>query len=226
MLKITPLLTIFLVCVLINSCSDSDAVKTDATNFYPLQINKSWIYDVSEEIHSASTNGPVMKTYQEKDEVVNAIVNASGSTIYTISRSQRLSQSASWQITKTLFVERFPEKFLTTIDNQIYVSLIIPVDPSAKWNVNAYNTLDAVSTNYSNIGLSSDILGTPVSNTITVIEDAEDNVLRLVNKKTIYGYTVGPIYEDNTDFEYCQNSDCIGQQKVESGSRKIRKLVM
>lgn len=226
MRKLTPLLVIGFLFTLIYSCSDKDDITVDASGYYPLSGGKSWVYNVKEEIYLASQSKPTFKDYQEKDEVIAVNSNSSGTTTYMMARSQRSKATDAWEMVKSFSVEKYPDKILTTIDNKIYMTLIVPINPSTEWNVNSYNTLDPVLRQYQDIGIASDVLGKRIENTIRVIEEPEDTLLSLVKKDIIYGFNLGLLYEENIDFVYCQDDDCIGQKIVESGTSKIRTLVL
>ncbi|WP_254411935.1 hypothetical protein [Dyadobacter diqingensis] len=224
--KLTPLLVLVFLSMAITSCSDKDSVTVDASSYYPLSSGKSWIYNVKEEIYLASQSKPTLKDYQEKDEVIAVNSNSAGTTTYMMTRSQRSKATDSWELIKSFSVEKYPDKILTTIDNKIFMTLIVPINPSTEWNVNSYNTLDPVLRKYQDIGVASNILGKPIENTMTVTEEPEDTLLSLVKKNIVYGFNYGILYEENIDFVYCQDDDCIGQKIVESGSSKIRTLVL
>lgn len=226
MRNVTPLLVFIILFNIISSCSDKDDIGVDALGYYPLTNGKFWIYNVKEEIYIASQSKPTLRNYQEKDEVIGMNANSSGRITYLIAKSQRSQTTDQWELQKSFSVEVFPDKILTTIDNKIYMTLVMPMNPSTMWNVNSYNILEPVLRKYQYIGAASNVLDKVFDNTITIIEEPEDTLLSLVKKNVIYGYNEGILYEEDIDFEYCQDDDCIGEKIIESGSSKIRTLVI
>ena len=216
-----------LVAFLLAFCLSCDKDKTEPVNVYnyfPLEIGRYQIYDVKEEIYSSGQKDPVVKSYQEKDEIERTSTNVQGTTTYIFSRSTRNTSTEYWQKVKEFSVQAYPDKILTTIDNQTFFSLVFPIDSKVTWNGNAYNNLDAEDYRYEGINEAAKIGQLDFSKILTVLERKDTSIIdRYVGIKK-YALEVGLVSDDQTAYQYCQNDDCIGTETIESGFHKVRTI--
>jgi hypothetical protein len=214
-----------LICAAVFSCSKDSTEPVDSYDYYPLQVGWYAVYDVRQEIYSSAQKEPVIKISQEKDEIEDVQINADGISTYTFSRSTRANSTEYWQKVKQYTVQKFPDKLLTNIDNQTFFSMVFPVDSRIRWNGNTYNNLDPQEYRYENLAKPVTVGEQRFNKSLTVVERKDSSIInRYVGIKQ-YGLGVGLILDDQTNLELCQSEDCIGSEKVESGSRKTRKIV-
>ncbi|WAC11828.1 hypothetical protein [Dyadobacter pollutisoli] len=207
------------------SCKDSDTDPVDVYEYYPLTVGNYTVYEVKEEIYSSGQAGPVKKTWQEKDEIEKVVSNAEGISTYTFSRSTRNTPADYWQKVKEFTVQKYPDKLLTNIDNQTFFSMAFPVDSRLKWNGNTYNNLEAEDYHYENVNQPVMIGTQSFDRSLTVVERKDTSIINRYIGIKQYGLGVGLISDDQTSFELCQNEDCIGSGKIESGAHKSRKIL-
>lgn len=207
------------------SCKNSDKDPVDIYEYYPLTVGSYTIYEVKEEIYSSGQAGPVKKTWQEKDEIEKVVSNAEGISTYTFSRSTRNTSADYWQKVKEFTVQKYPDKLLTNIDNQTFFSMAFPVDSRLKWNGNTYNSLEAEDYHYESVNQPAMIGTQSFDRSLTVVERKDTSIINRYIGIKQYGLGVGLISDDQTSFELCQNEDCIGSGKIESGTHKSRKIL-
>ena len=221
-IKLLPFLTIIL---FFQSCDNSSTEPIDVYDYFPLEVGRYQIYNVKEEVYSAGVKDAVITSYQEKDEIESKTTDEQGISTYIFSRSTRNVSTDYWQKVKEFSVTEHPDKLLTTINNQTFLSLVFPIDSKVTWNGNTYNNLDAENYRYQDINTSKKIDTLAFDNTLTVLERKDTSIInRYVGIKQ-YGLGVGLISDDQTAYEYCQADDCIGTETIESGTHKIRTIV-
>ncbi|MCE6988227.1 hypothetical protein [Dyadobacter sp. CY323] len=207
------------------SCDTSSTEPVDAYAYFPLEVGRYVIYNVREEIYSSGQANPVIKTSQEKDEIEEVSTNADGIATYTLSRSTRNSSSDYWQKVKEFTVQKFPDKILTSIDNQTFFSLVFPVDENITWNGNTYNNLEPREYHYENINASGTIGAQNFDKVLTVVERKDTSIINKYVGIKQYGLGIGLISDDQINYEFCQSEECIGSGKIESGTRKTRQII-
>ena len=221
-------LSVFIIITLFQSCNDDSTDPVNSYDYFPLAIGHYMIYDVEETTYSSGQQKPVLRNYQEKDEISRATVNANGGSTYIVSRSTRNTTSDYWQKVKEYSIEQFPDKLIFNIDNQSTLPLVFPVDSKITWNGNMYNTLDAQDYHYEDINQPYQISSTlSFDKTLTLVERRDTtSVIDYDLGLKRFAVGVGLIYDEQTSYEYCQSSaECIGKQIIDSGSRKTRRII-
>ncbi|NIJ51508.1 hypothetical protein [Dyadobacter arcticus] len=210
---------------LIFSCEKKSTEPVKSNDYFPLEVGRYLIYDVREEIYSTGKKDPLLKVGQEKDEIEAVSKNAEGISTYTFSRSTRISSTDYWQKLKRFTVQKFPDKILTNIDNQTFVTLVFPAYQNLKWNGNTFNNLDPEEYYYENINAPETIGEQSFAQSLTVVERQDTSIINKYVGIKQYGLGVGLISDSQTSFEFCQTDECIGSGKIDSGTRKVRKII-
>ncbi|WP_159474524.1 hypothetical protein [Dyadobacter sp. 3J3] len=211
----------------IQSCNDSNTDPVNTYDYFPLTVGHYMVYDVNEAVYSSGQTKPVIKAYQEKDEISSVTVNSDGSSTYIVSRSSRNTASDYWVKTKEYSINQFPDKLIFNIDNQSQVPLVFPIDSKITWNGNMYNTLDAEDYHYENINQPFTLGALSFDKSLTLIERSDTtSVIDYDLGLKRFAIGVGLIYDEQTSYEYCQaTADCIGKGIIDSGSKKTRKII-
>lgn len=217
----------FLLSLLFQSCGDSSTDPINTYDYLPLGVGRFQIYEIKEEVYSSGQSTPVLRTWQEKDEVSRVSTNASGISTYIVSRYSRNLATDYWQKVKEYAIEQFPDKLILNIDNQNTVPLIFPIDSKVIWNGNMYNTLDKEDYHYQDINQPYQLEKLSFDNSLTVVERADTtSVITYSLGLKRYALGVGLIYDEQTAYDFCQATpDCIGQGIVDSGTHKVRKII-
>ncbi|OJV17000.1 MAG: hypothetical protein BGO21_29625 [Dyadobacter sp. 50-39] len=218
-------ITILAVASIGLSACDDATEPVDPYAYYPLTIGHYAVYDVNQEVYSTGQSAPVVTKWQERDEVDRIASDSSGIVTYIIARSTRNSSADYWQKVKEYAVHKYPDKLLTNIDNQPFLSLTFPIDSRTTWNGNSYNNQDEQDSYYEPGVKSVKIGEQSFDNVLTVVERKDTSIINRYVTIKQYSPGVGLISDDQTAFELCQNDECIGSGKVESGIHKTRKIV-
>lgn len=223
----TRLFLYLILLVAIQSCNNDGTDPVNTYDYFPLTVGHYMIYDVNDAVYSSGQANPVIKAYQEKDEISSVTVNTDGSSTYIVSRSSRNTASDYWVKTKDYSINQYPDKLIFNIDNQSTVPLVFPIDSKITWNGNMYNTLDAEDYHYEDISqpFASGTLSFDKALTLVERRDTTSVIDYDLGLKR-FAIGVGLIYDEQTSYEYCQaTAACIGQGIIDSGSKKTRKIV-
>jgi len=206
------------------SCNKSNIDTIDPNRYGVLEEGSYIIYDVREENYSAGKDTPDVSSWQEKDQIVSSSKDGENSIIALAVRFKRSNDTDYWTKVKEFRITRYPDKLLTTIDNESFLSLIFPIDPRTSWNGNQYNSREAEDYRYENINTPITIGQQSFGNTLTVVERQDSSIINKYSGIKKYALDVGLVYDDQVSFEYCQTPECLNSdiRKVESGYHRTR----
>jgi len=217
----------FLTLICVMGCDPGEKDPINDYDYFPLRLNAPLIYQVTETRYSAGNPEPTVTTWQEKDEAVRLTNAPDGAPLYVYSRSVRNQGGDSWQKVKEYTVTRYPDKYLLTEDNVTTIPLVFPIDEKTTWNRHAYNTREPEECKFEDLHQPRTIGSTTYEKTIHVQgrKFINDPIVRYNLGYFQYAKGVGLVFEEQTDYEYCQETHCYGQQQVISGVSKIRQLI-
>lgn len=208
------------------SCSDSSTDPINTYDYLPLTVGQYQIYEVKEQTYISGQKNPVITSWQEKDEVRQSSTDANGIQTFIVSRSKRNTPTDYWQKIKDYSIEQFPDKLILNLDNQISVPFIFPIDSKISWNGNMYNTLDKEDYHYEDINQPYQLGTLSFNKALSVVERSDTtSVIEYALGIKRYALGVGLIYDEQTAYQFCQSADCIGSKAIDSGSKKIRRIL-
>jgi hypothetical protein len=212
---ILPLLT----GVLVVACdsADNDTSPGTGTEYFPLKTGSYLVYDVSEIIYTLSV--PETLQYQLKVAMVDKFLNSEGDSTFVIHRSRRNIAADNWTYQDTWSVRKNEREVVMSEGNVSYVKLKLPVRQNMEWDGNAYNTLGEDEYTLEELKVSKTYNNQTFEDCITVNQnDNDDFIVFLDQRKEVYAKDIGLVYKETTQLHYCTQDDCLGQQKVESGT--------
>ncbi|TDB66041.1 hypothetical protein [Arundinibacter roseus] len=212
--------------LLLAACTTPETVETvQESAYFPMEAGRFRLYDVIEERFTPNET-PVRSLYQEKEQIIRLEQLADGSMQAVLSRSRRQNSSESWIDQETIVLEKWPDRLVLTEKNQKFIPLVFPIDASTIWNANRLNSRQETKNRYTDIGISNTINGLFFEKTIRVVQQDDSTAIDRTLRAARYALNVGLVEEEQTVLQYCQRTtDCIGQGIIESGSRRIRRLV-
>lgn len=216
-------LSFVLFAIVLQACDKSENGPVNPFQYMPLSVGSWSIYDLHEEVYSSGQAAPVIRDWQERDQVTSLVTDG-GRTTFLITTSKRNNSEDYWQVVGQYTIDRYPDKALTTMDNRTNVTMVFPVTTGAKWDGNAYNEFEKEEHQYDEIGKTQKIAEKDYANTVTVVERDLETMINFYRGKRVYALGYGLVYEEQIAYEYCQDDDCIGSAKIESGSRRVKIL--
>ncbi len=111
--------------------------------YYPLEKEKVWIYDVDSIFYDEFYNGRATNyLFQIKDSIADTFTNLAGNTVYRLERYKKNSDSNIWTYQKTFTRSIYLRSAEEQIDNQTFIRFVFPPELGAVWNGNSRNTLE------------------------------------------------------------------------------------
>ncbi|WP_035361321.1 hypothetical protein [Dyadobacter alkalitolerans] len=210
--------------ILLASCEKSDRPSVDPYQYVPTSVGQFVISDIEEHIYSAGKDQPVVKKWQEKDQVIKNSVDSESITTLIFSRSVRTSETAPWEKSKEYSVKVYPDKVLTTVDNRTDMNLIFPLNGQTEWNGNTYHNADAQKYHYESLNKHTTVSKLSFDNSITVVERRDSSAINQYVGIKKYALGVGLIFDDQIAYEYCQTEECFASdiKKIESGYHRVK----
>ncbi len=206
--------------IALQACRETGKVVNPG-EYLPLEAGAWSVYDMYEEVYSSGQPAPAVRTWQERD-LVTAVTVEGGRATFFITTSTRNTPDGYWQAVKQYTIDRYPDRIVTTRDNRSLVTMTFPVNSYTEWNANAYNPSEEEWHRYTGIGAPVKVGERTYENTVTVLERDYETLINFYKGERLYAPGVGLVREEQTNFEYCQDEDCIGSATVESGTYRLR----
>jgi hypothetical protein len=209
----------FLTGILIIACDSSDDETSPGTGtaYFPLKKGSYLVYDVSEIIYTLSV--PETLQYQLKVAMVDKFLNTEGDSTFVIHRSKRNTEADAWTYQDTWSARKNTQEVIMNEGNISYVKLKLPVQKDLEWDGNDYNTLGEDEYTLEELNVSKSYNEQTFADCITVNQnDNDDFIVYLDQRKEVYAKDIGLVYRETTQLHYCTQDNCLGQQKVESGT--------
>ncbi len=219
---------VLLAAIVISGCDRGDKDPATDYDYFPLRLNHPLVYQLTETRYSAGNSEPVVSVWFEKDEAIRRTESLDGFPVFIFARSRRDTPTGNWQKLKEYTVTRYPDKYLLSIDNVTTVPVAFPIRSSTIWDLNAYNTERAEECYYEYFNQPRTIGELEFKNTVQASgrNNTNDVVVAYNLGYSQYALGVGLIYEEQTDYEYCQeNESCSGKAQIASGMSTIRQLI-
>jgi hypothetical protein len=218
--------------LLSQACKTTSPDPITPYDYFPLEIGRYRIFEVTEKVYSAGTAKPVVKAWQERDEITSVNEDTTGAKIFIISRYIRDTPQDSWKKIKEYTAQKYIEKVIVNLDNEVLMPLIFPYSPQARWDGYKYFMLpehdlrEGYKHTYEDINQPLDVNGLHFDKTLKVSERNEDDKVKLRLGYKQYAVGIGLIADEQTDYEYSQEGDWFDRPKeIASGVSRVKKIV-
>ncbi|WP_428657888.1 hypothetical protein [Runella sp.] len=211
--------------LLLVGCTDSaTSPKESEYRYFPLEAGRFIEYEVQEASYAVGKK-PVISTYFLKDVCGVALRGFNSQMQYQIKRYRRANAQQNWSADSAFTAYLLPDRAVKVENNRPFVKIIFPLYEGLTWNGNQYNTLPAQTyeAHFTKEPITLNTLSFPES--LNIIQQNDSSLVTLVRFTERYAPNIGLIYKESTALEYCQNTNCLGQGIIESGTRKILKIV-
>lgn len=220
---------IFIFCgfaLVLSACkTEEDPYFPDSgEDYFPLEIGKYWIYAVDSTVFDP-TGGDTMVFFSQtfvKDEILDTLSDNLGNTLFRTERSERKSETETWQ-TKKVFTQSIQNnQAIRTEDNLRFIKLAFPLRRNNTWDglvhFDAENLIATVAgesiqpfKNWGDFRLlevgEADTVGTFIFDEVTTLREADDETLiELRFSREKYARGVGLVHKEMRilDTQKCQ----------------------
>jgi hypothetical protein len=204
--------------------SSQDQLPTVGYDYFPLEIGRYIIYDVSESNYSLTS--PVStKTYQLKETITSQFVDLTGRETYKIERSRRTTEAQAWQTDSVFTAQLSTDRAIKTEGNQSYIKILFPIRKGQKWNGNLLNAQNTTNYEIDDVARSIKIGINSFDNVLSVKQKADSSAVSLDKRTELFAQNIGLIFKESTQFFYCYETNCLGKGKIDYGTSKIMKII-
>lgn len=220
----------FFICLIIVQGCDRELVDPDNSrlgyDYFPLTEGDYKIYQV-EEIEYTNLGEEIHSNYQLKIETSIGFQNMNGDDVYSMMRYVRLTENEPWELKSVWSARRDQYSALVNEENVSYQKLSFPISEGVEWDGNAHNILEEEIYHYNNVGSNftsdSDV---SYSNCVTVSHsNVLDKIVQTDVRFEVYCFEIGLLHKESTILNYCTDTDCLGQQIIETGSIYRQSLI-
>lgn len=214
--------SIFLLLASLCFACSSEKVDPDLSDlghsYFPLEKGAFRVYQINSVEYLLSGQN-ISNDYQLKEIVADTFQNLEGGTGYKIERYLRDSGEDQWILDSVWTARSNATQAILTEGNIPVLKLVFPLRENKTWDANALNSKEEDEYEMKDLHLpfpSEDSVA--FERTVTVIqEEITNNILFSEVRKEVYGDSIGLVFKEIVDVEYCADEDCLGQSIIESG---------
>lgn len=205
-------------------------------DYFPLEIGKTWIYQVDSTIYDDEGASVIETSAQVKEEIVESYQDEVGDTIYRIERFWRSSDTTSWKITDVWVAYSNGSQAFRVEENLKFIKFVFPAHEGIRWDGNIFfdksSTIITVSGErlamfrgwdehrITSLDVSEEVGGNSYGQVATVLltDDREENTVERRYALEKYARGVGLIYKENIILDSQQSqSSAPWTEKAEKG---------
>lgn len=191
-------------------------------DFFPLETGQYVEYEVNEVRYSVASTAPTQTTYYLKEVIGRPFVGTTGIEQFPVERYRKTQLESSWALDSIWIAYRIPDRAVRVENNVAYVKLAFPLTDQSTWNGNLLNSYpeNAYRAEFgTSFPAQNDFPGS-----ITVVQRRDSSLVTLNKRSEVYAPGVGLVYRENIVWEYCQEVNCIGSGKIDTGTSRIEKI--
>jgi hypothetical protein len=196
---------IILILLFLIGCSDSLVTPqkegSDYKFFYPVEIGRSYIYDVSFIEIDAPSGFYDTSYYQLKVNFDSYFIDNLGDSAVKIERYFQNDESPNWTVLDVWYANLYIDELHIVEENNRYVKLKNPIKIGNEWDGNKYNITDTLNLfNYSIISINDmSIEGVIYDSVLTVLQRNDSSLIDKILYQEMYAKDLGLVYKEITN---------------------------
>ncbi len=199
-LRLITITGLCLFLVAIQSCKKKEETVEMYYDYFPQTEGRYVVYSVHEVVVDQQINQRDTFDYFIKTVIGEPIIDNQGRTVHEFERYKSSSATGPWTIKDVWTCVIDGPRAELVEENNRTIKLVFAPSEDDEWNMNAYNTLDALECTYSNIHEPYSLNGMDFSSTVTVDQEDFSSYIDSRKKYEIYSRGVGMIYKYYRDF--------------------------
>ena len=213
-------LTFIVILGFVSSCANQEeaAPALSVIDYLPLKVGAFHVYSVEETI-TDQVSGETTSIYELKTFVSDSFPDPEGNLTYVIQRLKRDNSQSPWANLPTWSARISGFQAIINEENTSYLKIQAPIAESKAWNGNLPNTMEDDTYSMVEVGVPYAIdPANSFANTITILQNDNKDLIVFQDKRSeVYAKTIGLVYREILQLEYCTDPNCLGQQKVNKG---------
>ena len=195
---------LFAIAAIFASCKKDKTITIDLKeNYFPLEVGKSVVYEVDSILFSPLyQDGKDSVSWLLKETVAEVFKDDEGRDVYRIERFIRKTETDNWQPTKVFFAVKEKNKAERQENNLRFIRMVFPPKVGMSWNGNALINTDTAEYyqdweyEFTAVDEPATINGNSFSETVTILEVDDENLLEKRYSEAQYAMNVGLIYKE------------------------------
>lgn len=202
---------------------EKNELNWTSESYVPKDLGHYKIYNVSETKYFASAS-PIVNEFQEMHKI-SAVKELSFSDVLEIEVSvfRRINEENPWKEVEGYKMNKSLEGLLITNQGTTSMVLKYPVLFGEEWDGNAFNTkgIELYKVQKGNKELLDKAIDIETDKLIKVIKREKSTLIDYISSVQYFAPNIGLVYDEDVALEYCQESNCIGNNKIDSGYEKV-----
>ena len=207
-------------CGLCSCSTETLQPNTDTigSNYFPLEKGSFRIYDVIEIEHVFASENDT-SAFQLKEVVADSFVNLEGGLSHLIHRFKRSQPEDNWTLDSVWSARKTGNFAVMTENNVPLMKMVFPLQEGKSWDGNSLNGKDTDEYTMTDVFRSYTLADSVVvdKSVFIVQENENDNLLFRDIRHEVYGEDIGMLYKESIQLQYCAETNCIGQEIIETG---------
>jgi hypothetical protein len=164
--------------------------------YYPVQVGSTWIYDVDSLVYDDNSGRTTIDTfeYQYREMITGTFTDVTGRTAHLVSRAYRNSDTDTWAPANTWTLLKTEQSVQKVQENTRLVKLVFPLNPSQKWDGNAYNSLGEEEYSLAFFGQPYHTPHAQYDKALQVMHQDEENAIEEIRRYEVYAQHTGMVY--------------------------------
>ena len=217
-------LRLFLFSITFSACTAPSSIVPDAGyDFYPIEKGRFIEYDVVETSYSL-VGLPITKSYQLKELQGTPFTDLTNQESFKLERFRRDNATQAWRLDSVWTVKQTTEQLVRTENNIAYIKLAYPTRKGNKWNGNTLNSLGKDDYEMDAADKSFRYNAQQYDNVLTVKQQDDSTLVSQDRRIERFAKGIGMLYKESTILFLCSQPGCVGQGKIDYGSRKIQMI--
>lgn len=214
-----------LVVLVVLGCQtpDDGVGQVAGYTYFPLEAGRYTEYEVDEVRYTVTSSTPKSITYYLKEVCGHPYTGTTGIAQFPIERYKRGTPQASWVLDSVWTAYLLPDRAVKVENNTAFVKLTFPLAEQSTWNGNLLNS-QSTEEYEARFGVPF-----PTQNdypgSVTVVQRRDSSLVSLYKRREVYAPGIGLVFKEDISWEYCQESECIGSGKIDTGTSRIMKII-
>ena len=206
-----------LLALVVAGCKEETADPVDLGQAYtPYQMGSWYVYNVDSIDHNAFTGTIDTFQFQLREVYESTFTDNSGRETFRIERYKRATPADNWALTDVYSGNVTATTFERFEENQRFLLLSFPPESGKRWDGNAFNNLGEQEYEYDDVDANATINGQSFSETLTVVQENNINLIEIRVREEQYARDVGLVRKQITSLDLQENGGIEYTQEIDS----------
>ncbi|GHB73946.1 hypothetical protein [Persicitalea jodogahamensis] len=188
-------------------------------DYFPVETGRYIEYEINEVRYNVTSPVPARTTYFLREVYGQSFPGSTGIEQFPVQRYKKPRPEASWTLDSVWTAYRIPDRAVRVENNVAFVKLAFPLTDQSTWNGNMLNA--RVPESYQVQFDAPFPARNDFPKSLSVVQRRDSSLVSVNKRIEVYAPGVGLVYREDTSLEYCQETNCIGSGKIDTGISRI-----